>query len=173
MPSDTAPNAKPLKPIRIFRKGTFTSVEGERLTFGEGELADIVSSYDAEANPAPLVVGHPKLDHPAYGWVDHLAIEAGEVVAYPKAELTEPAFAEMVNAGRYPKISASFYSPTGANNPAPGKYYLRHVGFLGAHPPSVKGLGTVSLGEGDSDTLITFEQENDMSGMGGTGGGRQ
>ncbi|MBN8844803.1 MAG: hypothetical protein J0H88_16300 [Sphingomonadales bacterium] len=153
-----------LKPIRIFRKGTFTSVEGEELTFGEGELADIVSSYDGAADPAPLVVGHPKLDHPAYGWVDRLAVVDGEVFAYPDPALTEPAFAEMVNAGRYRKISASFYSPKGANNPRPGKYYLRHVGFLGAHPPSVKNLGTVSLGEADAGPFITFEQETDMSG---------
>lgn len=154
---------KPLKPIRIFRKGTFTSVEGDQITFGEAELAGIVSSYNAEANPAPLVVGHPKLNDPAYGWVDRLAIEDGEVVAYPDPKLTEPAFAEAVNAGRYRKISAQFYPPANANNPVPGEYYLKHVGFLGAHPPSVKGLGTVSFADGDVGPLVTFEQENVMS----------
>jgi len=47
----------------------------------------------------------------------------------------------MVNKGRYKKISASFYSPNYPFNPAPGSYYLKHVGFLGAVPPAVKGLG--------------------------------
>lgn len=164
-----------LKPIRIFRKGTFTSVEGEEIAFGEAELADIVASYDAAQNPAPLVIGHPKLNDPAYGWVDHLAIEDGEVVAYIDPALTEPSFAEAVNAGRYRKVSAQFYPPKNPNNPAPGKFSLKHVGFLGAHPPAVKGLRTVSFGADDGGDLIIFEQENMMSGIDdkGNGGDRE
>ncbi len=161
----TAASTPELKPIRIFRKGTFTSVEGEEIAFGEAELADIVASYDAANNPAPLVIGHPKLHDPAYGWVDRLAIEDGEVVAYVDPALTEPSFAEAVNAGRYRKVSAQFYPPKNPNNPAPGKFSLKHVGFLGAHPPAVKGLRTVSFGADDGGDLIIFEQENMMSGI--------
>ena len=155
-------NAAPdIKPIRIFRKGTFTSVEGNELTFGEAELANIMSSYDAETDPAPLVVGHPKLNDPAYGWVSRLAIEDGALVAYP--DQVDASFAELVNAGRYRKISAQFYPPDNPNNPAPGQFYLKHIGFLGAHAPSVKGLGTVSFAAGDAGELVTFEQEKMMS----------
>jgi len=49
-------------------------------------------------------------------------------------------FAEMVKNGAFKKISASFYTPDSASNPVPGVFYLRHVGFLGAEPPAVKGL---------------------------------
>lgn len=159
----TAPSSE-IKPIAIFRTGTFTSVEGEKLTFGEADLADIAASYNADRDPAPLVVGHPKLNDPAYGWVDRLAVEGDILRAYPDPKLTEPAFAELVNAGRYRKISAQLYPPDNPNNPAPGKYYLKHVGFLGAHPPSVKGLGTVSFAADDVGDHVTIEQENMMSG---------
>lgn len=153
-----------IKPIRIFRQGTFTSVEGTKVTFGEAEVAGLVASYNSAKNPAPLVIGHPKLNDPAYGWVDRLAIEDGEVVAYPDPDKLERSFAEAVNAGRYRKVSAQLYPPDSPNNPEPGQYYLKHVGFLGAHPPSVKGLGTVSFADGDAGALVTIEQEKVMSG---------
>ena len=59
-----------------------------------------------------------------------------------KAEFDQidPEFAEMVEKGRFKKISSSFYLANSPNNPCPGNLYLRHVGFLGAMPPAVKGL---------------------------------
>lgn len=61
----------------------------------------------------------------------------------------DPAFAEMVDKGSFKKISASFYHPDSPNNPVPGVYYLRHVGFLGAQPPAVKGLRPVEFADGE------------------------
>ena len=58
-------------------------------------------------------------------------------------------FADLVKAGRYKKVSASFYPPTSPNNPKPGVWTLRHVGFLGAQPPAVKGLSAISFAEGE------------------------
>ncbi len=51
----------------------------------------------------------------------------GALSATPRQ--VDPAFAEMVEAGRFKKISASFYAPSASGNPVPGTYYLRHVGF--------------------------------------------
>lgn len=157
--SSTATNTAPdtAKPIRIFRPGTFTSVEGRVVSFGTAELQAIADSYDASRDPAPLVVGHPKIDHPAYGWVGSLSVEGDTLVAYP--DRVEPSFAELVNAGRYAKISAQFYPPDHGSNPTPGAWALKHVGFLGAVAPAVKGLGTVSLADGDAGALITIEQD--------------
>lgn len=152
-------NATAPKPIRLFRTGTFTSVEGVKVSLGESDLASIATSYDVDANPAPLVIGHPQLNDPAYGWVDRLAVEGDELLAYPNPELTDPSFAEAVNAGRYAKVSAQFYPPANPNNPTPGQFYLKHIGFLGAHAPGVKGLGRVSFAAGDAGDLVTIEQE--------------
>lgn len=144
------------KPIKLFRPGTFTSVEGKKLNFSEADLQAIAEAYDPTSDPAPLVVGHPKLEDPAFGWVDGLRIDDGILIADPGQ--VEPAFAEAVNAGRYRKISAQFYDPGSPANPKPGGWYLKHIGFLGAAAPSVKGLGTVAFAGDPADPVTTIEE---------------
>lgn len=138
--------------IRIARAGTFTSMQGIEVTFTPADFAGAVAAYDAEGDPAPLVVGHPALDDPAYGWVSALKVEDGALVA--QADRIEPAFAELVRTGRFGKISPAFYPPEHPANPKPGAWYLKHVGFLGAHAPAIKGLGTVRLADGEADPVI-------------------
>lgn len=154
MDQPTAPDKKP-PAIRIARVGTFTSNEGVQVSFGAAELADAAAAYDSQADPAPLVVGHPRLDDPAYGWVSGLAVQDGELVATP--DKVEPSFAEMVREGRFPKVSARFYPPRHPANPKPGAWYLKHVGFLGAMAPGIKGLGTVQFAEGDEDGVLSID----------------
>lgn len=141
--------------IRIARVGTFTSNEGVQVSFGAADLAAIAAAYNAETDPAPLVVGHPRLDDPAYGWVADLAVQDDALVAVPRQ--VEPSFAEMVREGRFPKVSARFYPPAHPANPAPGAWYLKHIGFLGAHAPGIKGLGTVQFADGDDAGALTID----------------
>ncbi|MCU4601866.1 hypothetical protein [Acinetobacter ursingii] len=137
-----------MNPIKIFKVGNHTSMQGVSANYSRDMLADCVAAYSPQAHEAPFVLGHPKHDDPAYGWVDHLELsEDGFLLAHPKK--VDPEFAENVNAGKHNKVSASFYVPDSPNNPTPGKLYLRHVGFLGAMPPSVKGLGTVQFAENE------------------------
>lgn len=140
--------------IRIFKPGSFTSVDGSRHSFSRDDLVQAAAAYDPEGDPAPLVIGHPAIDHPAYGWATGLRLEGDELIA--DVGQVEPGFAETVNAGRYRKVSASFYPPNHHGNPKPGNWYLKHIGFLGAAAPALKGLGTVSLAEGDADGLVSF-----------------
>lgn len=147
-------------PLDIFRAGTHTAMNGVTLTFSEADLDATAAAYGLARHAAPIVVGHPTTDAPAYGWVRALA-RAGDVLqAHP--EQIDPAFAELVNAGRYKKISASFYAPDSPANPAPGVYYLRHVGFLGAQPPAVKGLRDARFGE-DETGILTLEFGEDTA----------
>lgn len=141
--------------IRIARVGTFTSNEGVKVSFGAKELAAAASAYDPALDPAPLVVGHPKLDDPAYGWVSGLAMDGDVLVATP--DQIEPSFAELVRKGSYPKVSAQFYTPDNPGNPKPGNWYLKHIGFLGGHAPGIKGLGTVQFAAGNDDGALTFD----------------
>lgn len=145
--------------IRILRSGTFTSSEGQKITFRESDLAAIAERYDATQEPAPLVKGHPKTDDPAHGWVSGLQIQGGQLVA--SADQLDANFVEDVRVGRFKRVSASLYGPDHPNNPRPGHYYLKHVGFLGAHAPAIRGLGTVSLAafEAVEDGLIHFSEE--------------
>lgn len=134
--------------LAIFRAGQHTAVDGRALNFTAADLAQIASNYDAGADGAPLVVGHPSIEAPAYGWAKALTVEGDTLYAEP--DQVDASFAELVNAGRFKKISSSVYLPDSPGNPKPGQFYLRHIGFLGAAAPAVKGLKAASFGEGDA-----------------------
>lgn len=147
-----------MRPFDIFYTGTHTSGSGATLKFTEDDLRRSAEVYDPAVHEAPIVIGHPKDNHPAYGWVARLEFADGELVADPKD--VDPDFAEMVGKRRFPKRSSSFYSPGSPNHPLVGTdrhdtYYLRHVGFLGAQPPALKGLREVSFAS-DDEGVIEF-----------------
>jgi hypothetical protein len=143
----TAPQGQ-IAPIQIFRPGRHTAMDGSTISFSAADIAAAAAAYDPALHEAPIVVGHPRTDAPAYGWVQGLATgEGGGLEATPSQ--IDPAFAELVRAGRFKHVSAAFYGPDAPSNPKPGVWYLRHVGFLGAQPPAVKGLRPVAFGEAE------------------------
>jgi hypothetical protein len=141
-----------VKALHIFKPGKHTAVNGKVIEFTEAMVAAIAKGYDTTKHEAPIVVGHPKADDaPAYGWARTLSFSDGVLIAMP--DQVDTAFAEMVNAGRFKKISASFYEPDSSSNPTPGQYYLRHIGFLGAQPPAVKGLKSASFADAEQGVV--------------------
>ncbi len=154
----TAPAA-----LHIFRPGKHVAMGGQTLSFSEADLAATVAAYDPAKHEAPLVVGHPQHDLPAYGWVQSLAFADGGLDAVPAQVNAD--FAEMVANGAFKKISASFYTPDAPQNPVPGCYYLRHVGFLGAQPPAIKGLRQAQFAEAE-EGVVAFGEYDDMTNAG-------
>lgn len=140
-----------MKPLHIFKPGKHVATSGDSFSFSESDLTATVLAYDPARHEAPLVIGHPKHDAPAAGWVQSLSASTEGLVATPTQ--VDPAFAELVSKGSFKKISASFYHPDSPNNPVPGVYYLRHVGFLGAQPPAVKGLRPIELADSDEGVI--------------------
>jgi hypothetical protein len=141
--------------IEVFRPGTFTPMKGAALTFSAADLRAVADAYDRENAPAPIVVGHPEVDAPAYGWVERLEYDPVAERLFAEVGEIDPAFAEAVKAGRYKKVSLSFFPPTAAANPAPGTWYPRHVGFLGGAAPGVPGLKNVAFSIPDAEA-VTF-----------------
>lgn len=137
----------------IFRAGTRTDNSGRTITITPEQVAAIASHYSPDKHEAPIVVGHPSTNAPAYGWVGSLKAENGTLFA-DFAQVDDD-FAELVKKGRYKKVSASFYPPNHPSNPQPENWYLRHVGFLGAHPPAVKGLAAINFAD-DEDGVVSF-----------------
>lgn len=135
-----------MKRIHIFKAGKQTCSTGTTTEFSEDTLKATVNAYNPSLHEAPIVVGHPAENAPAYGWIGRLEYVDGQGI-YAEPKDIEPQFAEMVAAGRFKKVSASFYTPDAPSNPAPGSYYLRHLGFLGAQPPAVKGLKPIEFSE--------------------------
>lgn len=135
-----------MKPFEIFRAGKHTSTSGTTAEYSEAMLRAAVEAYDPALHPAPIVVGHPHDNHPAYGWVGSLSLdESGTIIAEPTDVNAD--FAELVQRKAYRTRSASWYLPDAPHNPKPGSMYLRHVGFLGAQPPAIKGLKDVSFSD--------------------------
>ncbi|MDF7669878.1 hypothetical protein PT276_01440 [Orbaceae bacterium ESL0721] len=131
--------------IPVFKPGTHTAVDGRKITFTLDNCVDLAESYDPSLSEAPAVIGHPKLTAPAYGWAKSFEIKDGLV--YAKLEQLHPEFAEAFNAGSYKKRSLSIYLPDSPGNPKPGHYYPRHIGFLGAAAPAIKGLPDANFAE--------------------------
>lgn len=139
--------------MQIFRAGTHVANDGNAYTLGAEMLQEVVASYNPAIHEAPLVVGHPRDNAPAFGWVQTMRTD-GELLEAEGAQL-DAGFVEAVRSGRFKKISASFYPPGSPSNPTPGQWYLRHVGFLGAQPPAVKGLRDASFA--DVSECVEFE----------------
>lgn len=151
---------EPPGPFEVFRAGTHVDASGRRVTITEADLAAIAAAYNPALHEAPIVVGHPADDAPAYGWIERLQAEGGTLRAVPRQ--VEPRFAELVRGGRYKKVSIALYGPDAPGNPAKGGWYLRHVGFLGAQPPAVKGLKAVQFAGGD-EGVVEFAESWSMS----------
>jgi hypothetical protein len=148
------------KAIELFKPGRHITMSGEVITFSDSDLRATAEAYDPAVYEAPLVIGHPKLDDPAYGWAKSLAFADSVLRAEPAQ--VEPAFEKLVNAGRFKRISPSFFKPHAASNPKPGVYYLRHIGFLGAKAPSVAGLKPVQFSD-DAEGVIEFADGADFN----------
>jgi hypothetical protein len=128
------------KGVEVFRAGDHVDSAGRKHSFSEADL-DKIAAYDPSQHEAPMVIGHPEHNAPAYGWVERVYREGPTL----KADFKDvaPEFADLVKAGRFKKRSISLYS-NGS---------LRHVGFLGAVPPALKGLKDVQFAEGEAQTF--------------------
>ena len=112
--------------IDIARAGTWTDMSGRDVALTESTLDALASAY-TQADDAPVVVGHPEADAPAYAWVDGLRRVGDRLQA--RLRDIEPAFRAAVESGRYAGRSIKFH---GAR--------LIHLGFLGGAAPAIDGL---------------------------------
>lgn len=128
--------------VEIFEGGEQTDSNGVKHD-GDAMIETAVKTFTPSYHEPPVVAGHPQDNSPAFGWVSGLKEESGKLLA--KFKDIVPEFAQAVEQGLFKKRSASFY-PDGR---------LRHVGFLGAMPPAVKGLADLSFS--DDDRAVVFE----------------
>jgi hypothetical protein len=147
--------------IHVFRAGTHLTAAGEQIEFTPADLAASAAAYDPVLHEAPLVIGHPKNDGPAYGWTKGLRAQGNDLYIVPHD--LNPEFAEMVSTGAFKKRSLKWYRPTDPLNPKPGVWYPQHLGFLGATPPAIKGLRAVELAQGDNLVEVEFSQWEDRT----------
>lgn len=134
--------------ITIARTGSFQDSEGRPQRFGIADLDALVANYNPQQAEAPLVIGHPATDAPAYGWVQALRRE-GSILRAQLAHVPEKIRA-LVAEGRYRYVSMSLSAD---------KKRLRHIGLLGAAQPAIDGLGAVCLAAARGDVRVDFSQK--------------
>ena len=127
--------------IDVCRAGTWRDSAGREVAIDEARLDRIVAAHGA-ADPAPVVVGHPKTDAPAFAWIDGLR-RVGDRLQAQLRDIAAP-FREAVEAGRYAGRSIALQGDT-----------LRHLGFLGGRAPAVPGLAPTQFAA-EPETVIAF-----------------
>ncbi len=139
--------------IEIFKVGKHTSSNGVTKEYTLDDLNQIVANH---SEPTPIVVGHPKTDSPAFGWIENLFVKGESLFA--EAKEIVPEFLELIKKKIYPNRSASF------STNKDGTLQLKHVGFLGGTLPAVKGLEILNLNADESNTVsFTFNADSTQS----------
>jgi hypothetical protein len=148
--------------VEVCRVGKAIDSTGKSRNITKEMLEAAVTNYNAGTHEAPLTIGHPKTDAPAYGWAEEFRMN-GEVLEM-KAGDTDDQFEQLIKDGRFRTRSVSMWEshPT---VPAPN---IKHVAFLGAEAPAVKGLRKIQFSEtaeGESFVLeetINLQENNSM-----------
>ncbi len=140
--------------VEIFRAGDY-SAQGKGV-ITRSDLERVIRNYDPTYHEAPVCVGHPKDNLPAYGWIERLALDGDTLLA--KEKQVDSQFHEARKQGRFKKRSAAFYQD------ATGKISgLRHVAYLGAQPPEVKGLQDVKFSDSGREFIeVSFGEEETL-----------
>jgi len=135
--------------IPIFRGGKQIDSAGHDHD-GDALIEKALAKFNTATHEPPACVGHPEDNKPAYGWVEGLKKGKDKLgtILLAKFKQVEPTFGQMVKEGRFKKRSSAFY-PDGT---------LRHVAFLGAMPPAVKGLPDVAFAEGEAASFEFSEE---------------
>lgn len=126
--------------VEIFRAGKQTDSAGNERDWTVADLEKIASSYKPEFHEAPVCIGHPKDNAPAWAWVKKVTCEGNSLFAEIGDEA--PEFSEWLQAKRFKKRSISLYPDLS----------IRHLAFLGAQPPAVKGLANFA----DKDKRLAY-----------------
>lgn len=116
---------------------------------------EVISSYDPKNFKAPAIISHDtkgvadnKLHtnkELCYGVASGLKMVGDRLkISFDKLS---PKIKEHFDNGELVSVSPSFYPPSHHANPTPGKWSLRHLSFLGANPPAIKGLAAPTFSE--------------------------
>lgn len=141
--------------IEIFKSGRQTDSSGNIREWSDADLDTIASTYNPTNHEAPVCIGHPKDNAPAWGWVKSVTREGSSLFAEIGDLVDE--FSEMLSKKMFKKRSISLYPDLS----------LRHIGFLGAQPPAVKGLADFKFSESASVEFMDWDEAYSFKTVGG------
>jgi len=119
------------------------------------DLDQAVAAYNAETDPAPLVVGHPTSDKPAHGIIAKVRRDGAKLFTTLK-DISEDAV-KGVKENRFINRSIAFWHPEHPSNPTPGKWNIRHLGLLGASSPGIPSMSKLAFNADETVIESTAE----------------
>lgn len=144
--------------VEAFSAGDHRDSEGTTNRWTPAHLDTIAQQYNAKSDPknperkmAPVVIGHPKDDSPAYGWIDKVQVKGEKLMAH-LSQLNKD-FVQALKEGAYKTRSISLYPDLN----------IRHLGFLGGVQPAVPGLGPFKFAD-DGSQATTYEFASPVEG---------
>lgn len=138
--------------LPISKVGRFTPRSGIPVDITNEMLTEMAESYDPELRAAPFVLGHPKVDDPAFGHGTKMFVENDTLYIEGEKDNVAPEFRQLITDKKYKEVSLAWFDRNAPNNPVPGKLYPKHIGALGAIPGAVpleSGLETLSFSEAE------------------------
>ena len=136
----------------VFFAGEHTDNAGKSRNYSREDLQQVVDNFTP--NKAPLVIGHPKTNAPALGWVTGVRLTDDDRLEVT-ANNVNVDFAKAVAAKSFPNRSISLVRTDKG-------LALRHIGYLGAVEPALEGLGWQFNGaELDPTETVEFSAEPD------------
>lgn len=144
--------------VAAFKAGSHTDSEGNLHKWEPKDVEKIAQQYNKSVDPknperrvAPVVVGHPKDNSPAFGWISK-AKAVGDKLYLKLSEL-QPEFVTALKKGLYKTRSISLYPDLN----------IRHLGFLGGSQPAVAGLGPFQFQEQNYTSYEYTEEDDSMN----------
>jgi len=128
--------------IPVFKVGYYPQLETPSNPFGLADdnlLRELASSYDPSVFMAPITTDHEQFG-PALGRIKELIVKGDTLYARVFAESVDPEFEAGLKSGKWLYPSIEMFFPDNDGSPAPGRYSIKAITWLGAGTPQVKGL---------------------------------
>ena len=140
-----------MKLCQIFSTGKHTDSKGNTKEWTTDDLDKIVYQFENVHKNAPVCVGHPQSNSPAYGWLDNVKRIGNGL--YCTFKDVQEEFKTAVNKGLFKNRSISLDKDLN----------IRHLAFLGGQAPAVKGLEQFCFESQENDTVVEFSDYEDIS----------
>ena len=138
--------------MEVFRAGKQTDSSGHTKEWTEKDLDKIVEKFN-QGDDIPATIGHPEEDGPAWGWFKKVYRKGNTLFAELSDVVDE--FGTMLKKRMFKKRSIALRPDLS----------LRHIAFLGAAAPAVKGLEDFAFKQKDEFSAFDFEIESDDKSM--------
>lgn len=127
--------------IEVFRAGLHAGRDGVHRAFSPTDLLGIAARYNSSKKRAPLRRGHPQDDDTDFslGHVVSLHASPDGVRMFAQIEAAPQLVLEVARGARR-SVSCAFWAPGAGPNASGIVHLLKHLGFLGAEPPGVRGM---------------------------------